>query len=223
MFDARQTVSVRDVGDFVNRIQSVFVDLEYNDTANNYVQTKSFALVGAGAFLDWTIPVINEKAGKVTYKATVTYKDGTNETIPPTVATSNTILLPPAVESFLDVQVITDVLDWDEVRLVRVALSYTDAENRVSQSKDLIFSPANKANTTWRVELKNGRQDRFTYAITYYLVSGLQKTVGPINTKDRALILDHAQHVERATLVLPVPVPRPVPTQTVEKRPALAY
>ena len=77
MFDARQTVSVRGIGDFANRIQTVFVDLDYNDTTNGYAQTRSIALTGASPFFDWTIPVINEKAGKVTYKATIAYKDGT--------------------------------------------------------------------------------------------------------------------------------------------------
>jgi hypothetical protein len=75
----------------------------------------------------------------------------------------------------------------------------------VAQSKDLIFSPTNKANTTWKVELKNKLQDQFTYTVTYYLTSGLQRTVGPTTTKDRALILDHTQRTERA----PLPIQRP--------------
>jgi len=87
VFDARQTVSVRGVGDFTGRIQTIFVDLEYNDATNKYTQNKSQALTGASPFFEWTFPVINDKAGKVTYKATVAYKDGTNEELPPVIAT----------------------------------------------------------------------------------------------------------------------------------------
>jgi hypothetical protein len=205
VFDARQTVAVRGIGDFTGRIQTIFVDLEYQDAANGYTLTKSQALTGASPFFEWTFPVINDKGGKVTYKATVAYKDGTNETLPPTLAASNTIVLPPVVEAFLEVQVVADLVDWTQVRLVRVALSYADPDNKVAQSKDLIFSPTNKANTTWKVELKNKLQDQFTYTVTYYLTSGLQRTVGPTTTKDRALILDHTQRTERA----PLPIQRP--------------
>jgi hypothetical protein len=210
VFDARQTVAVRGVGDFTNRIQTIFVDLEYTDGTNNYTLTRSQALTGASPFFEWTFPVVNDKAGKVTYKATIAYKDGSNEILQPVVAASNTILLPPAVEAFLDVQVVADLVDWTQVRLVRVALSYTDVDTNVSQSKDLIFSATNKANTTWRVELKNKLHDQFTYAVTYYLVSGMQKTVGPKTTRDRALILDHTQKVERA----PLPMQRPTESLT---------
>jgi hypothetical protein len=190
VFDARKTVAVRGVGDFTNRIQTIFVDLEYNDQANGYSQNRSQALTSASPFFEWTFPVVDDGAGMVTYKAMVAYKDGTTEPIPSTVATSNTILLPPAVEAFLEVQVVTDLIAWDQVRLVRLALSYADPDNRVAQSKDLIFSPTNKAGTTWKVELKNRQKDDFTYQITYYLTTGLQKTVGPVTTRDRAVILD---------------------------------
>jgi hypothetical protein len=205
VFDARQTVSVRGVGDFTNRIQTIFVDLDYNDAANGYAQNKSQALTGASPFFEWTIPVISEKAGKVTYKATVAYKDGTNASLPPTVATSNTILLPPVIEAFLEVQIVADLIDWTQVRLVRVGLTYSDVDNDIAQSKDLIFSPASKANTSWKIELKDKLHDQFTYQVTYYLTSGLQKTVGPTTTRDRALILDHTQKNERAA----APVQRP--------------
>lgn len=221
VFDARQTVSVRGVGDFTNRIQNVFVDLKYEDATNGYTQSTSRALNGASSFFDWTIPVINDKAGKVTYSGMVAYKDGTNDTIPETEATSNTILLPPAIEAFLDVQVITDLLDWAQVRLVRVSLSYADPDSDAAATKDFILSPANKANQTWKVELKNKLQDSFTYQITYYLTSGLQRTVGPTTTKDRAVILDHTQQTERAALPLARPTPAAAPARP-EQAAALA-
>jgi len=190
VFDARKIISVRGVGDFVNRIQTIFVDLEYNDAGNNYKQTRSQALTGASPSFEWTFPVINDTAGKVTYKAMISYRDGTTEQIPSTTATSNTILLPPAVEAFLDVQLVTDLLNWEQVRLVRAALSYADTDNRLAYSKDFIFSPTSKANTSWKVDLKNKQKDDFTYRVTYYLSGGLQKTVGPVTTRDRALIFD---------------------------------
>lgn len=189
VFDARKSIAVRGVGDFTGRIQTVFVDLEYNDTVNGYTQVKSQGLHKALPFFEWNFPVINETVGKVTYKAMVSYTDNTTEEVPVTEATSNTIVLPPPVEEFLEIQLVTDLINWEEVRLVRVSLSYSDPDNRVSRSKDFIFSPSNKANTSWKVELKDKQKDDFSYAVTYYL-KGLQKSVPTTSTRDRALILD---------------------------------
>ena len=193
VFDGRRTVAVRGVGDFGSRISTVFVDLTYEDEANGYtLQSGSKALTAASQFFDWTFPVIDADAGKVTYKATVAYKDGTNQDIPPTEATSNTILLPPTTEAFLEVQLVTDLLDWTQVRLVRASLSYSDAEHLVAASKDYIFSPTNAANQVWKVDLKDRQRDEFTYLVTYFLAAGTQKAVGPKATRDRALIFDPA-------------------------------
>lgn len=190
VFDARKTIAVRGVGDFTGRIQTIFVDLEYVDEEHDYRQSRSQAINGASPFFEWAFPVIDDTAGKVTYKAMIAYKDGTTETIEPTEADSDTIILPPATAAFLDVQVITDLLDWTQLKLARVALSYTDPDNNISESKDLIFSPTKKDSVTWRVDLKNREKDDFTYSITYYLTSGLQRTVPPTDTEDRALVLD---------------------------------
>lgn len=190
VFEARRTVALRGIGDFANRIQTIFVDLEYADAANGYTQVKSQALTAQSPFYEWTFPVIDPNAGTLTYKAMIAYKDGTTENVAPTNATGNTIVLPPPTAEFLDVQIVTDLLDWAQVRLVRVSLSYSDPDNNVSQTKDLIFSPTNKASTSWRVELKNKQKNDFTYSITYYLATGLQKTVPPTTVHDRALILD---------------------------------
>lgn len=192
VFDARKTISVRGVGDFVNRIQTIFVDLEYVDEAHDYRQVRSQALTGASPFFEWTIPVIDEKAGITRYKAMVSNKDGTTQTIAMQTATSDTIILPPATAAFLDVQVVTDLLAWDQLRLARVSLSYADPDNNVFQNKDFIFSPANKANTNWRVELKDRARNQYSYAITYYLASGQQRTIPITATRDAALILDLA-------------------------------
>jgi hypothetical protein len=193
VFDARKTISVRGVGDFTGRIQSVFVDLDYQDDVNSYAQNKSQALTSAAPFFDWSFPVIDERLGKVTYHATTAFKDGTTEEVPPTQATTSTILLPPVVEAFLEVQVVTDLIDWSQVRLARLELLYSDPDHEINLAKNMIFSPMSSAGQLWKVELKDRAKDEYTYSVTYYLTSGLQRKVGPTTTRDRALILDPAQ------------------------------
>ena len=190
VFSNRKTIAVRGVGDFTNRIQTVFVDLDWLEEANDFEQTKSQALSAASPFFDWTFPVIDDGRGKLTYKATTAYKDGTSEQLPPTVSSTSTILLPPPVAAFLEVQVVPDLVDWTTCRLARVGLSYSDPDHLVQESKDLILSPTAHPASSWRVELKDKAKDDYTYAVTYYMTNGQQKTVGPITTDDRALILD---------------------------------
>jgi len=193
VFTSRKTVSVRGVGDFTRKIQTVFVDLDWEEKANGYEQTKSQALSAQSTFFDWTFPVINDTGGRLSYKATTNYQDGPPDQLPLTVATTSTILLPPPPVAFLEVQVQSDLVDWTTVRLARVSLSYSDPEGGVSQAKDLILTPKDHAPVTWRVDLKDKSKDAYTYTVTFYLVPRLQKTVGPVTTRDRALILDPDQ------------------------------
>ncbi|MEU4426902.1 hypothetical protein AB0F81_40295 [Actinoplanes sp. NPDC024001] len=191
VFGGRRTVYLRGVGDFTNRVQNVFVNLEYRDDKNKYTQARSQALSSAMPSFDWSFPVIDETVGDVFYSATIAYKDGTSEEIPRQVATSSTIPLPPPVEAFLDVTIVPDLLDWSRLRLVRAALSYTDLDASIAVNKDFIFSPSKTATQTWRVELKDKDRDQFSYTITYFLTDGTQRTVKSDGTvDDRTLILD---------------------------------
>ena len=109
IFAARRDVGVRGVGDFATRINKVFLDLAYDDDANDHHLTKSIAIDANTPFFDWSFPVISETGGKVSYSGNVAYKDGTNEEIPKQDATGGTILVPKPIEDFLEVMVVTDL------------------------------------------------------------------------------------------------------------------
>lgn len=190
-FGARKTVSVRSVGDFVNKINTIFVDLEYRDEENDFTQTRSQALSASSNFFDWSFPVISESAGQVTYSATISKKDGSTDVIEKTILDSDTLLLPPAVESFLEVDVVTSLVDWNQVRLSHVALEYDDPDQNVSESQDYFLSATNKENQHWKVEQKDKSADEYSYTVVYYFANGGgQKTIGPERTENSALILD---------------------------------
>lgn len=193
VFSGQKVIGVRGVGDFQSKIQSVFLDLEYVDEKNDYMQSKSQALNQSVLFFDWTFPVISESGGIVTYSGAVSYFDGTSEEIPRTVAPTSTILVPKPVEDFLEVMIVTDLVDWGTVRLCRVSLSYQDPDNGVSESKDFIFSPSNTASQTWKIELKDNERNTYAYTATYFMTDGTRKTVGPLTTGELSLILDPLQ------------------------------
>ena len=201
VFGGRKTVSVRGAGDLTNTIQTVFVNLKYTDTVNDYSVTRGQALSAATPFFDWVIPVIKEVGGKVTYSADVMYKNGTSEHIPETEAKSDTILLPKPIEAFLEVTLETALLDWTKLKLVRASMSYQDPEGAVSVAKDFLFSQLKSASQVWKVDLKNKEYKKYTYKITYFMIDGLQKTVGPKDGTELTLIMDPD---ERNTEAIPL-------------------
>jgi hypothetical protein len=77
---------------------------------------------------------------------------------------------------------VTDVIDWSEVRLVRLTLGSPDLQADVM---NLFFSPASRASTVIDTEPGN-----YTYTVVFFMRDGLQRTIGPIVGNDRTLILD---------------------------------
>lgn len=190
VFGGRKTISVRGVGDFDNRIATVFLNLTYNDTANEYEQTKTTALSKDMQFLDWTFPVINDAAGEVTYSGNVVYTDGTSEEIEPTVADSSTILVPKAIENILEVTVVPDLMDWTVVKMAMVKLSYEDDENDVSEKETLVFSDTRTPAQPWKVELRDKDKSTYQHTVTYFQVTGGNVVVGPVDETSDTIILE---------------------------------
>jgi len=116
-----------------------------------------------------------------------------------TSASSVTIAPPPVFGRFLEVEVIADLIDWSAVRLVIVELVYVDPDNSISRTNSLRFSPTNKANQTWVVDLNYTADADFTFSVTYqfsvtyHLSSGSQVVIGPTTTGRRTLILGATQ------------------------------
>ena len=190
-FGGHKSVAVRSLGDYANHINTVFVNLEYVDDENQYSQKINRALSASQTFFDWSFPVINENSGRIFYDAVISYKDSTSETIERTELESDTLILPPAIESFLEVDVVTSLIDWNEVKLSHVSLRYDDPSQSISESQDFFLSATNGDSQSWRVEQKNEDHDEYTYKVVYYFANGGgQKTVGPETTEDTALILN---------------------------------
>lgn len=188
-FMAMKTVSLRAVGDLANKIASIDVDINYTDAENNYIQTKTMALSQATPFFDWTFPVISETAGKVVYSATINHKDGTSEDVAETVADRPTIRVGDIVQARLEVEVVPDLLDFAQIKLVQVALSYTDAMNGIAEHKNLIIK-GDSGTTAWTVDLKNKAKTDFTWSAKFFLVDGSHRESPATTTSDATLILE---------------------------------
>ncbi|MBY5974194.1 hypothetical protein KUV28_17690 [Ferrimonas balearica] len=190
VFSKNRTITVNGLADFQTRVANIFVDLAYDDDENDHHLTKSMVLNASNVFGNWTFPVISATAGKVFYSGTVAFKDGTQQVIERTEAETDTILVPRAPEAVLDVEVISDLIDWSATRLVRVTLNYVDDENGVNESATMTFSPTRMDPQTWSVPVMDASKMAYSYEWTFFNTDGSRITKGPTETTDAVLILD---------------------------------
>lgn len=188
-FNVTKTVSLRAAGNLDTVIDTIFVDLVYEDARNNYRQTHTVALSKAVPFFDWSFPVIDEHAGKVSYSGSIRFKDGTIQQIDVTEATKPTILIGEIVADTLDVTIVPDLLDFSKIKLVKTSLHYQDVVNSIDERKDFIMKQGSQM-TTWSVKLKDKAKNSYTWQATYFMGDGSKRNTAETPTSDLTLILE---------------------------------
>jgi hypothetical protein len=184
-FSATRVVQLRTRGDFERRIDTIFVDLTYDDERNGYRQTSSMALSKDKRFADWSFPVIDERAGKVTYHAITTFKDGTSSDGGEQPLSGTTLLLGEDTAT-LTVKLIPDLIDWDAVKLATIELHYTDAENTIDERESFTFrkgSPEAK----WELAIRDRSKNTYEWTAKFFMADGSRKEIastGPVTDED---------------------------------------
>ena len=189
-FAGTKTIKVLAAGDLQNTINNVFVDLKYRDEQNDYTQKHSVALNASTPFVDWVFPVISETLGEATYSGNVMLKDGTVRPIEQTIAEANTIIVPKPPVDHLKVDVVTDLLDFSTVKLVRLSVSYEDETNFASKRRDFIFSANNGVSQAWEIPIFDPAKDSYSWEATYFMSDNSQKKIGPTETSEPTIILE---------------------------------
>lgn len=170
-FDDTMTYKVFGQG-FPN-VQSIYLDLVYEEAANKYRPKKSIALTQAVASLSWDVPVIDLKAGKLSYTGTIVNSDATTEDIPLTnsPAEKSAIIVGKKVTTAgkLTVNVNPDLITWDaDLRLVRVSLKYDDAANNVHEEGSVTIKKNETAAKKWEVNIKDSAKKSFQWQATFF-------------------------------------------------------
>lgn len=181
-FSASKTISFRAAGDLAAEIASITVDASYTDTANKYSQKSIVTLSSEMTSFDWTFPVVDETLGEVKYSVTTLFADGTSKEEAEKVATRSTILVGKKLEA-LEVAVVPDLLNWDELKMVSVALSH--GPKRI----DLRFKPGDEEKS-WKLPLNDGAAPEYKATVTYFLTDGKRKVVGPETKTDLTVFLE---------------------------------
>ena len=189
-FSAIKTVAFRAVGDLEHDIQAITVDAVYEDPGNNYRQTIRKNLSSDNPAEDWSFPVIDDALGEVRWSATITFRNGTMRELPEKPAKRPTITIGSGTVDFLEVAVVPDLMDWDKVKLVNVALKYVDADNDVNERIEMRFKSGD-AEKTWKVPIKDAAKTGYEATITYFMVDGGRRvTDGPKPMSDLSLFLE---------------------------------
>jgi hypothetical protein len=183
-----ETVNINASGN-LDEIENIFVELKYEDAVNRYTQTQSVVLNKENPTHPWEFPIINQ-SGKLTYSGTIKYKDGKEEDIAQTEVPQDkrTIFVGPKVLGFLQVDIMSDLLDFKVIKLAKISLQYTDTQNGIDARKDVIFKAGQTDSVQWKVELKNKTKTDYQWQATFFLNDGT-KTDTPLKTAtDQTLI-----------------------------------
>ncbi len=219
-FSSNEVVGIRSVGDLENKIEQIFIDLAYNDATNKYDQTTSVALSAENPFFDWKFPVIAE-GGAVTYSGLVKYKDGTTAPIPKTTAEEPTILVGDVIAEKMTVTVVPDLVDFNVVKLAKVALRYEDEANKIKEKQDFLFKAGATAPGVWEIDAKDKSKLEYHWQAAYYLASGGDPTVAEGTSTEPTLVLSGPPGVAPAQPAPPVQPATPTqPAAPTEPEPA---
>ncbi|MFF3940459.1 hypothetical protein [Streptomyces phaeofaciens] len=187
-FSGNREVRVRTRGDFERDVETIFLELAYDDPINNYRQTMSFALSKDKRFLDWRFPVIDERAGNITYQAvTVFRRDGDDDDTGERPLSGSLLVLGP-VSDTLTVTVFPDLVDWTAFKLVRLTLHYTDPEHQIDDTESFVFRKGD-AEKTYERFIRDRNKKRYAWTAHFFPVDGGRPKPVTGEGTDEALIL----------------------------------
>ena len=197
-FSATKTIGVRSLGDMEKDISTIYLDLKYDDSKNDYIVNQSIALTKSLPFFDWSFPVLSAGGGKVTYSGTIKYMDGTSEDIPETEEKASTISI-GEIQDFLEVQLVPDLIDFNMVKLVKVSLSYKDKKidtatgqvvYDIDENKDLIVKSGSTTLPVWTVKIKDKTKKSYMWQATFFMKDGSTKKTESLTTSEPTIVLE---------------------------------
>ena len=187
-FASTRTVSVRGFGDFANRIDTIFVDLTYDDTVNHYSQTHSVALTANSTFEDWTFPAILPDGGTVRYTTHTRFKDGTVKEAGEAIAEGATIMVGD-VQLTQRIDVMADLIDFTVYKLVKVSLHHTEPDAPLDASQDLVFKAGAPTTLGWDMPYADKTRKSYDYTVSYFGAAGAPGKLTVTGATDTTVVL----------------------------------
>ena len=176
-------------GDFATGIDNIFLKLQYADDANKLAQEADYTFSSGKTQYDWLIPVVAHSKGQITYSGVITYKNHTTENISPTTATADLIEFGPADQLIISVTPDTTMLDFTQVKLVKLELEYADPAHDIDVKHEFVLKEG--ANPPpWTFYARDPKLTSYTWSATFYLGTPPKVVqVPPSTSSDSDLVL----------------------------------
>lgn len=173
-FSANKLIQVRSRGDFERSIDTIFVDFLYTEQGNNYQQTPSAVIDKETRFADLSFPVIDERAGTLTYRAITTFRGGRTSDTGRQPLTEMLLMLGEETD-MLTVTVVPDLIDWSIVKLASVELHYSDAAHGVDEKETFVFRKGEATERTFELGLREGAAKTYRWKAKFFMSDGTRR------------------------------------------------
>ena len=190
VFESRLIVKLLGSGSF-QRINRIITDLEYRNDARDYEARKTYSLTAEQPELVWTVPLWDDAPETFRYRTIVSYQDGHSVTSEWEQADgSQTLTVGEVFADFLDVDILTDLIDFSETRLAKVSLHYHDPANAIDEVEDFVFTKARRDGQSWRLPIKDKNHREYGYEALYFMADGSRRQVPKIMLSDETIVLE---------------------------------
>jgi len=172
-------------------LASIVVSARYKDKASGYTQADMHTLSSSGDSWTWPVRLLDKKQRSIEYKADIKNADGSVVPGDWSPGTEGTILVGQATQQIMEVDVIPALLDLQKTwKLVVVHLKYEDPNHNVALDQIFQINAANSSQPfSWRVPIADPHVNKYTYEIDAYGFDATNKVIGPLQTDNRALVL----------------------------------
>src|SRR5215469_1426161 len=185
-----RTFSFLAEGDFAGNIDNIFLKMRYADAANKLEQESDFTFTAQNRQKDWTIPVVTNSKGQITYSGVISYKNHTSENIPETTTTSDLITFGPPNQVIISVLPDTTLVDFTKVKLIKLELEYKDDAHHIDIKQEYVLKQASTPQP-WTFYARDPNATSYTWSATYYMGTTPPQVVQvpPATSSDTDLVL----------------------------------
>jgi hypothetical protein len=174
------------------KIQEMMLDFRYEDPENGVFETWStrFTQADINEPKEWRLALADKSRHRYWYTQTIIDVDGNLITTGWTQDERNTLPVGMVYAKKWEVQpelVGSDFFDHG-VSQVKLKLQYIDDVNTYRSDKEMTFGQPGKGET-WALELRDPSIREYTYEVSYMLLSGFEKKIGPLVGTDTFLII----------------------------------
>ncbi len=187
---ASETITYTFIADEDPTVHNIFLTLEYEDNNNKYKKRIDDIDIYKceNKEYNWKIPVIDVNGGDMYYSGDILYNDGKPiKQIPRTKASSHRVQVYQGAPK-LELEIYSDLINWDKYQMVVISLEYIDEVNNVHQKGSKKFT-SSVENNTWVINIAD--LDKQEYSWSGQFITKDQKVfkTSPVKCIDNPLLI----------------------------------